>query len=148
MCRIGSSDGSIPSVRHRVVDQDVAVALALGVRAGDHDDAHVDPFAVGRPGLAGVGGLVVVVRELGDHPVADRQLVEDPLHQVVRVRRRPLLDRQAVLTFSGESVKRTNRPAPSALHARFVHIWTVINGSVSRYQQLADTHTFRTAIGK
>jgi hypothetical protein len=32
--------------------------------------------------------------------------------------------------------------------ARFVHIWTVTNGLVSRYQQLADTHTFRTAIGK
>jgi ketosteroid isomerase-like protein len=32
--------------------------------------------------------------------------------------------------------------------ARFVHIWTVTNGLVSRYQQLADTHTFRIALGK
>jgi ketosteroid isomerase-like protein len=34
------------------------------------------------------------------------------------------------------------------MHARFVHIWTVTDGLVSRYQQLADTHSFRTAIGK
>jgi ketosteroid isomerase-like protein len=34
------------------------------------------------------------------------------------------------------------------VRARFVHIWTVTNGLVSRYQQLADTHTFRTAVGK
>jgi uncharacterized protein len=34
------------------------------------------------------------------------------------------------------------------VRARFVHIWTVTNGRVSRYQQLADTHTFRSAIGK
>ena len=34
------------------------------------------------------------------------------------------------------------------VRARFVHIWTVTNGRVSRYEQLADTHTFRTAIGK
>jgi hypothetical protein len=29
-----------------------------------------------------------------------------------------------------------------------MHIWTVTDGRVARYQQLADTHTFRTAIGK
>ena len=40
------------------------------------------------------------------------------------------------------------RGANGPVHARFVHIWTVTNGLVSRYQQLADTHTFRTAIGK
>jgi ketosteroid isomerase-like protein len=34
------------------------------------------------------------------------------------------------------------------VRARFVHIWTVTDGVVSRYQQLADTHTFRTAVGK
>jgi hypothetical protein len=29
-----------------------------------------------------------------------------------------------------------------------VHIWTVTNGLVSRYQQLADTYIFRAAVGK
>jgi ketosteroid isomerase-like protein len=38
--------------------------------------------------------------------------------------------------------------ANGPVSARFVHIWTVTNGLVSRYQQLADTHTFRTAIGQ
>ena len=38
--------------------------------------------------------------------------------------------------------------ANGPVRARFVHIWTVTNGRVSRYQQLADTHTFRSAIGK
>ena len=38
--------------------------------------------------------------------------------------------------------------ANGLVRARFVHIWTVTNGLVSHYQQLADTHTFRTAIGK
>ena len=38
--------------------------------------------------------------------------------------------------------------ANGLVRARFVHIWTVTNGRVSRYEQLADTHTFRTAIGK
>ena len=38
--------------------------------------------------------------------------------------------------------------ANGLVRARFVHIWTVTNGLVSRYQQLADTHTFRTAICK
>jgi uncharacterized protein len=38
--------------------------------------------------------------------------------------------------------------ANGPVRARFVHIWTVNNGLVSRYQQLADTHTFRTAIGQ
>ena len=40
------------------------------------------------------------------------------------------------------------RGANGPVHARFVHIWTVTNGLVSRYRQLADTHTFRSAIGK
>jgi uncharacterized protein len=38
--------------------------------------------------------------------------------------------------------------AKGPVRARFVHIWTVTNGLVSHYRQLADTHTFRTAIGK
>jgi hypothetical protein len=33
------------------------------------------------------------------------------------------------------------------VRARFAHIWTVIDGLVLRYQQLADNHTFRTAVG-
>ena len=40
------------------------------------------------------------------------------------------------------------RGANGPVHARFVHIWTVTNDLVARYQQLADTHSFRTAIGK
>jgi ketosteroid isomerase-like protein len=40
------------------------------------------------------------------------------------------------------------RGAKGPVHARFVHIWTVTNGLVTRYQQLADTHTFRAAVGK
>jgi ketosteroid isomerase-like protein len=38
--------------------------------------------------------------------------------------------------------------ANGPVRARFVHIWTVTNGLVSRYQQLADTYAFRIAIGK
>jgi ketosteroid isomerase-like protein len=34
------------------------------------------------------------------------------------------------------------------MRARFVHIWTVTNGLVSRYRQLADSHTFRSALGR
>ena len=34
------------------------------------------------------------------------------------------------------------------LDARFVHIWTVSDGRVSRYEQLADTKVFRDAVGK
>jgi hypothetical protein len=41
-----------------------------------------------------------------------------------------------------------HRGANGPMDARFVHIWPVTNGQGSRYQQLADTHTFRTAIGK
>ena len=40
------------------------------------------------------------------------------------------------------------RGANGLVHARFMHIWTVTDGRVARYQQLADTQTFRTAIGK
>ena len=32
--------------------------------------------------------------------------------------------------------------------ARFVHIWTVAGGKVSRYEQLADTRRFCDAVGK
>ena len=40
------------------------------------------------------------------------------------------------------------RGANGPVRTRFVHIWTVTNGLVSHYRQLADTHTFRSAIGK
>jgi ketosteroid isomerase-like protein len=40
------------------------------------------------------------------------------------------------------------RGANGPVRARFVHIWTVTNGLVSRYQQLADTYIFRAAVGK
>ena len=40
------------------------------------------------------------------------------------------------------------RGANGLVHARFMHVWTVTDGPVARYQQLADTQTFRTAIGK
>src|SRR6185437_12684053 len=68
-----------------VVHEDVAVALALGVGAGDLDEPHVDPLPVLGPRLAGVGRLVLGVRELGEQPAAHRELVEDPGHQVVVV---------------------------------------------------------------
>ena len=32
--------------------------------------------------------------------------------------------------------------------ARFVHIWTITDGKVSRYEQLADTRRFCDAVGK
>jgi ketosteroid isomerase-like protein len=38
--------------------------------------------------------------------------------------------------------------AKGPLDARFVHIWTVSDGRVSRYEQLADTKVFRDAVGK
>ncbi len=45
---------------------------------------HVHPLAISRPGFAGVGGLVVVVRELDHHSVPDRQPVG--VHRVERHR--------------------------------------------------------------
>ncbi len=38
--------------------------------------------------------------------------------------------------------------AAGPLDARFVHIWTVTDGKVSRYQQLADTRRFCDAVGR
>jgi ketosteroid isomerase-like protein len=38
--------------------------------------------------------------------------------------------------------------AAGPLDARFVHIWTVADGMVSRYEQLADTRRFCDAVGK
>ena len=38
--------------------------------------------------------------------------------------------------------------AVGPLDARFVHIWTVTGGQVSRYEQLADTRKFCDAVGK
>jgi ketosteroid isomerase-like protein len=38
--------------------------------------------------------------------------------------------------------------AAGPVDARFVHIWTVTDGRVSRYEQLADTRTLCDAVGK
>ena len=38
--------------------------------------------------------------------------------------------------------------AVGPVDARFVHIWTVAEGKVSRYEQLADTRRFCDAVGK
>ena len=38
--------------------------------------------------------------------------------------------------------------AVGPVDARFVHIWTVTDGEVSRYEQLADTRRFCDAVGK
>jgi ketosteroid isomerase-like protein len=38
--------------------------------------------------------------------------------------------------------------AAGPVDARFVHIWTVTDGRVSRYEQLADTRRFCDAIGR
>jgi ketosteroid isomerase-like protein len=38
--------------------------------------------------------------------------------------------------------------ARGPVDARFVHIWTVTDGKVSRYEQLADTRRFCDAVGK
>jgi ketosteroid isomerase-like protein len=38
--------------------------------------------------------------------------------------------------------------AAGPVDARFVHIWTVADGKVSRYEQLADTGRFCDAVGK
>jgi uncharacterized protein len=38
--------------------------------------------------------------------------------------------------------------AAGPVDARFVHIWTVSDGRVSRYEQLADTRKFCDAVGK
>lgn len=54
------------------------------------------------------------------------------------------LDETRVVAFG----RYGGRGANGLVSAQFVHIWTVTNGLVSRYQQLADTHSFRTAIGK
>jgi uncharacterized protein len=40
------------------------------------------------------------------------------------------------------------RGARGPVDARFVHIWTVQDGKVTRYQQLADTKRFCDAVGK
>ena len=38
--------------------------------------------------------------------------------------------------------------AAGPVDARFVHIWTVADGKVSRYEQLADTRRFCDAVGR
>ncbi|PVZ11989.1 hypothetical protein C8D89_103320 [Actinomycetospora cinnamomea] len=40
------------------------------------------------------------------------------------------------------------RGARGPVDARFVHLWTVRDGKVTRYQQLADTQRFREAVGR
>lgn len=40
------------------------------------------------------------------------------------------------------------RGARGPVDARFIHIWTLANDRVTRYQQLADTRKFRDAVGK
>ncbi|MBP2371049.1 nuclear transport factor 2 family protein [Pseudonocardia parietis] len=54
------------------------------------------------------------------------------------------LDENRVLALGRHGGQGAHGP----VRARFVHIWTVTDGLVSRYQQLADTHSFRVAIGK
>ena len=38
--------------------------------------------------------------------------------------------------------------AAGPMDAKFVHVWTVAEGKVSRYEQLADTRRFCEAVGK
>ena len=38
--------------------------------------------------------------------------------------------------------------AAGPVDARFVHVWTVTDGKVSRYEQLADTRKFCESVGK
>jgi ketosteroid isomerase-like protein len=40
------------------------------------------------------------------------------------------------------------RGAAGPVDARFVHVWTITDGKVSRYEQLADTRRFCDAVGK
>jgi uncharacterized protein len=40
------------------------------------------------------------------------------------------------------------RGAGGPVDARFIHIWTVTDGKVTRYEQLADTRRFCDAVGK
>jgi ketosteroid isomerase-like protein len=40
------------------------------------------------------------------------------------------------------------RGAAGPVDARFIHIWTVAGGKVTRYEQLADTRRFCDAVGK
>jgi uncharacterized protein len=40
------------------------------------------------------------------------------------------------------------RGAGGPVDARFVHIWTLVDGKVARYDQLADTRKFCDAVGK
>lgn len=44
--------------------------------------------------------------------------------------------------------RHAGRGARGMVDARFIHIWTVQDGRVTRYQQLADTKRFCDAVGK
>jgi uncharacterized protein len=35
-----------------------------------------------------------------------------------------------------------------AVNVRFAHLWTVRGNKIARFEQFADTHTFRQAVGK
>lgn len=54
------------------------------------------------------------------------------------------LDEQRVFAQGRHAGRGVNGP----LDARFVHIWTVRGGKVTRYQQLADTKRFCDVVGK
>lgn len=47
----------------------------------------------------------------------------------------------AIGTYRGEG-------ADGPLSVRFAHLWTVRDGKVARFEQFADSHTFRQAVGK
>jgi ketosteroid isomerase-like protein len=49
---------------------------------------------------------------------------------------------------SGAPSHTGGKGARGPVDARFVHIWTVTDGKVSRYEQLADTRRFCDAVGK
>jgi uncharacterized protein len=44
--------------------------------------------------------------------------------------------------------RHAGRGARGPVDARFIHLWTVQDGRVTRYQQLADTKRFCDAVGK
>jgi ketosteroid isomerase-like protein len=57
-----------------------------------------------------------------------------------------------ILPLDGSRViargRHTGQGAHGPVDARFIHIWTLTDGKVSRYEQLADTRMFCQAVGK
>ncbi len=47
----------------------------------------------------------------------------------------------AIGTYRGDG-------ANGPVSVRFVHLWTVHDGKIVHFEQIADTHTFRQAVGK